>query len=132
MNLEQIEAELTAKRAEVAEIMRDIHDTLPKSPARRELSIRHLEISKDLQALKDQKSALWRAMQKDGMAPLKVVVLHHPTDRKVTYYACELSHFEMLLQLEEVYGDEKPAVTFTFNVPPEDRERIPAAWFDLV
>jgi hypothetical protein len=142
MTTQELDTLLNEKRAEVAEINARIWASNPKSEERKVAVEYAAELGAEIASLKSQRHQMMlkamesnkeakQARQESAAKAVRICILHHVAEQRVSYFANNLDHIELLLMLEEVFGAEKPAIVSFLTVPAEDQGRIPAEWFEL-
>lgn len=91
-----------------------------------------MTLSAKIAELKREKSEVMLRVKPDKAASVKIATLLFPKEQRVQYFATNDTFVELLLTLQDVFGEDMPAVTSYFSVGADQVSSIPKEWYELV
>jgi hypothetical protein len=138
MSLQEINLKLQQLRSEAATINSQLFLSDISREEKKDLKRRYMTLAAEIADLKSKKVKLDQQALKeaDNKSKIKIASLFFPGDGnanppRVKYFATELDYLELTLMLNEVYGDEKPAISSFYLVTETPDSKIPKDWFEL-
>lgn len=131
MELHLITQELATLKAQAAKINSEINSA-PSKEIKRLRTAEYMTLSAKIAELKREKSEVMLRVKPDKAASVKIATLLFPKEQRVQYFATNDTFVELLLTLQDVFGEDMPAVTSYFSVGADQVSSIPKEWYELV
>lgn len=133
MDLHTITQELATLKAQAAKINAEINSA-PSKEIKKLRTAEYMALGARIAQLKQQKASAFAKENpsKNSVVTTKITTLLFPKEQRVQYFATNDTFVELLLTLQDVFGEDMPAVTSYFSVGADQVSSIPKEWYELV
>jgi hypothetical protein len=133
MDLRTITQELANLKAQAAKINAEINSA-PSKEIKKLRTAEYMTLSARIAELKSEKSSALANLNpsKNSVVTTKIATLLFPKEQRVQYFATNDTFVELLITLQDVFGEDIPAVTTYFSVSADQVDSIPKEWYELV
>lgn len=133
MDLRTITQQLATLKAQAAKINAEINSA-PSKEIKKLRTAEYMTLSARIAELKSEKSSALAHLNpsKNSVVTTKIATLLFPKEQRVQYFATNDTFVELLITLQDVFGEDIPAVTTYFSVIADQVDSIPKEWYELV